>query len=116
MGNQATSGGGTFNGYLNNCTVVDNHAAYMGGGAYDSRGANSILVNNYDYPSFIQDNYSPESELRFSCSYCCTSLSPYGVTSGTGNIDCQSTISGLVPHLHQFTLSWYRQYRLRLGN
>lgn len=75
-GNSATNGGGANNGTLNNCTLTGNSASSIGGGAYGAKLNNCILYYN-TAPS--SSNYNTLCTLK----YCCTTPAP---PSGTGNI------------------------------
>ena len=48
-GNSASSGGGSYYGYLNNCTLIGNSALTDGGGAYGGVLKNSTLAGNSSY-------------------------------------------------------------------
>ena len=70
ISNQASQeGGGVWLSILNNCTVVNNYvmAGGQGAGIYGGYARNSIILNNYDYPSLLPDNvgFSTGGLLQF---------------------------------------------------
>ena len=84
ISNQASQqGGGAWLSTLNNCTVVNNYvmAGGQGAGIYGGYARNSIIFNNYDYPSLRSDNMSVF--VQAACYNSCISPTPI---VGLGNL------------------------------
>jgi hypothetical protein len=89
VGNEASSGGASYNANLNNCTVMNNFATnYLtgtGGGTDGGIVRNSIVIGNYlgyPYDIFFFNDYAT---FGVNYAYCCTENLYGEIPSGPGN-------------------------------
>ncbi len=85
VGNSAAYGGGSFFGYVFNCTVVSNSATSVGGGDCASSVTNSVLFGN---TAPAGANYSNSLDPFFFLSYSCTWPLPDGGIVNVTNDPC----------------------------
>lgn len=96
VANRADRGGGTYNSFMNNCTVVNNYCSLLnvGAGTYFGIARNCIVTDNYSYSSF-----GPPTTLAnhnsSSFAFSCTSPLP----AGTGNTNVTPVFLDPVYHL-----------------